>query len=316
MSRIFISYRRDDSAGFAGRLADGLEAALGAGGVFRDVDDIRPGEDFQAAIRHHLENVDAVLVMIGPRWLTAGATSGRRLDDAGDFVRMEIATALASGKPVIPVLVGGATMPAEADLPAPLAGLARRQAVVLSDDSWSADLARLAAALGARASARSAATLGVRRWLPLLAAAGLGLALAAWLLPMEQTPTTEDAGSAQAKPADIVGRWTARVKYDWGDQHDEVFEFKYLGTSLHGTASYLTGRLTIERASLEGEWLRFVTRSQEMLGSDQPWKEVTHRYTGRVTAEGIHFTLESGGGYTLHPPVEFMARRAVAKPAP
>ncbi|MBP8902672.1 MAG: hypothetical protein KBG41_08640, partial [Thiobacillaceae bacterium] len=116
--------------------------------------------------------------------------------------------------------------------------------------------------------------------------------------------------------ADVVGRWTARVKYDWGDQHDEVFEFKYLGTSLHGTASYLTGPLTIERASLEGEWLRFVTRSQEMLGSDQPWKEVTHHYTGRVTAEGIHFTLESGGGYTLHPPVEFMARRAVAKPAP
>ena len=74
---------------------------------------------------------------------------------------------------------------------------------------------------------------------------------------------------------------------------------------------YLTGRLTIEQTKLEGDWLSFVTRSQEMLGDDRPWKEVTHRYTGQVTANGIRFTLESGGGYTIHPPVEFTARRVV-----
>ena len=108
MSGIFLSYRREDSAGFAGRLADRLEAEFAAGSVFRDVDDIRPGEDFQSAIDSQLQAVDAVLVMIGPRWLEARAKYGRRLDDAADLVRVEVATALASGKPVIPVLVSGA----------------------------------------------------------------------------------------------------------------------------------------------------------------------------------------------------------------
>ena len=108
---------------------------------------------------------------------------------------------------------------------------------------------------------------------------------------------------------DVVGRWTAQVKYDWGDQYDEVFEFKYLGDALHGTASYLTGRLTIEQARLKGDWISFTTRSQEMMGSDTPWKEVTHRYTGQVTADGIRFTLESGGGYSIHPPLAFTAQR-------
>ena len=73
MSGIFLSYRREDSAGFAGRLADRLEAEFGAGSVFRDVDDIRPGEDFQSAIDNQLQAVDAVLVMIGPA--LAGATN-------------------------------------------------------------------------------------------------------------------------------------------------------------------------------------------------------------------------------------------------
>jgi hypothetical protein len=315
MSQFFLSYRRDDSAGFAGRLADRLEAAFGAGSVFRDVDDIRPGEDFQTAIHDQLAAVDAVLVMIGPRWLDARTSAGRRLDDAADFVRLEIATALDSGKPVIPVLVGGALMPAEADLPAPLAGLARRQAVVLSDGGWQGDVSRLIASLGPGEAAVASPAGKPRRWIMGAVAALLGLILIAWLIPNWRA-TAPEPPVVEKKPADIAGRWNAKVKYPWGDEHDEVFEFKHLGGKLHGTASYLTGRLSIEQASLEGEWLRFVTRSQEMLGSDQPWKEVTHRYTGQVTPEGIRFTLESGGGYTVNPPVEFIARRIAAKPAP
>ena len=116
MAHIFLSYRRDDSAGFAGRLADALETEFGAGSVFRDVDDIRPGEDFIQAIEFHLREVGAVLVMIGPHWLVTGAEGQRRLDDPRDFVRQEIQAALASGKPLIPLLVGGASMPSEANL--------------------------------------------------------------------------------------------------------------------------------------------------------------------------------------------------------
>ena len=102
MARIFLSYRRDDSAGFAGRLADALEAEFGVGSVFRDVDDIQPGEDFAQAIQFQLRESGAVLVMIGPFWLNGR----RRLDDPGDFVRQEIETALESKKPLIPLLVG------------------------------------------------------------------------------------------------------------------------------------------------------------------------------------------------------------------
>jgi hypothetical protein len=310
VSALFLSYRRDDSAGFAGRLADALEAAFGAGSVFRDVDDIRPGEDFTRAINVQLKSVDAVLVMIGPHWLAGGADGRRRLDTADDFVRMEIEAALASDKPVIPLLVGAARMPDATDLPPALAGLARRQAVVLSDSNWRGDVERLVASLRVLLPKPSEKP-RARRWvLAGTAVAVLLGASAAFHFGTEsrRPPSPVVAQSADSQLSDISGRWTARVKYDWGDQHDEVFEFKVLGNRLHGTASYLTGRLTIEHATLEGDWLRFTTRSQEMLG-DSPWKEASHQYVGKVTPGHIEFTLETTGGYSVHPPVEFVARR-------
>jgi hypothetical protein len=312
MPRLFLSYRRDDSAGFAGRLADALEREFGAGSVFRDVDDIRPGEDFVQAIRDQLADVGAVLVMIGPRWLTAGADGRRRLDDPQDFVRREIQAALASGKPVIPLLVGGAVMPATADLPDAIADLSRRQAVVLSDGGWWNDVRGLVESLRPLLPGAGRPP-NARRWvLRGLAMAGVVGVVLLWAFQAWRPPPTVTRPEHPAAVADIAGRWTARVKYDWGDEHDEVFEFKWMGKELHGSASYLTGRLAIEQARLEGDWLGFVTRSQEMLGSTLPWKEVTHRYKGQVTVDGIRFTLESGGGYTVHPPVEFVARRAPA----
>jgi len=313
MNAIFLSYRRDDSAGFAGRLADALEAEFGHGSVFRDVDDIRPGDDFVQAIESHLRDVSAVLVMIGPNWLGASSGGKRRLDDAGDFVRQEIQAALASGKPLIPLLVSNATMPLEADLPAAIAGLSRRQAVVLSDNNWRGDVERLMKDLRTRLPDRGN-LLVKRRWVPVLvgaviAVAAMGWAFQAWRSPPPLAVPAQPAASPTVT-ADVTGRWTVRIKYDWGDQYDEVFEFKYLGEALHGTASYQTGRLTIEQAKLKGDWISFITRSHEMLGSNTPWKEVTHRYTGQVTPEGIRFTLESGGGYSIHPPLTFTAQRA------
>ncbi len=307
MSAIFLSYRRDDSAGFAGRLADALEAAFGSGSVFRDVDDIRPGDDFVHAIESHLRSVDAVLVMIGPHWLAPAANQQRRLDAPDDFVRLEIQAALSSGKPLIPLLVGGAKMPSEADLPPSLAALARRQAVVLSDGSWRGDVERLVANLQS-AVPRARTKPLAHRWA--LAGAAVAALMGAYAIYQAISDTPRPPPTVVATPpAEMAGRWTAKVTYDWGDQHEEVFEFKTLGGKLHGTASYLTGRLTIENPSLEGEWLRFTTRSQEMLG-DNPWKETSHRYTGKVSADRIEFTLETTGGYSIHPPVEFVARRA------
>ena len=324
-SSFFLSYRRDDGAGFAGRLADALEHTFGPGSVFRDVDDIGPGEDFIHTIESQLRDVRAVLVMIGPHWLAAGPDGRRRLDAQDDFVHLEIQAALASGKPLIPLLVGGARMPVEADLPPALAGLARRQAVVLSDVHWRSDIERLVASLRALVpNAHAEQGLSrTRRWvLAAAVVAGLVGALAVFRFlpdPTQPTPPAPVAARAQTSSgagqrADIAGRWTARVKYDWGDEHTEVFEFKYLGDTLHGSASYLKGRLTIEHATLKGDWLRFSTRSQEMLG-DSPWKEARHDYIGKLTPAGIAFTLETTGGYSIHPPVEFIARRS-SSPAP
>jgi hypothetical protein len=305
MPRIFLSYRRDDSAGFAGRLADALEAEFGAGSVFRDVDDIRPGEDFVTAIQSRLREAAAVLVMIGPRWIgQAGENS--RLHEPGDFVRQEIEAALASGKPVFPLLVGGAAMPNEDKLPASISGLARKQAVSLLDGNWHHDVQKLIASLRPLLPVDIQVHAG-RRKLILGLAGGAGLILLGFGLRQWRKPPPV----AETKSIDISGRWTARVKYGWGDEYDEIFEFKNLNNRLHGSATYLTGRLVIEQAKLEGEWLSFQTRSQEMLGSDNPWKEVIHRYTGRVTTNEIQFTLENTGGYSVYAPQEFTARREV-----
>jgi hypothetical protein len=304
LNTLFLSYRRDDTAGFAGRLADALEAAFGSGSVFRDVDDIRPGDDFVNALESQLSSVDAVLVMIGPRWLEAGPDEQRRLDAPDDFVRLEIQAALDSGKPLIPLLVGGANMPAEAVLPPALAPLARRQAVVLSDGNWRGDVDRLVVSLRSTLP-KARAKPFANRWILIAIAATLIGVYAIFRIVLD-TPRPSSAVLV-SPPGEITGSWTAQVKYDWGDQHHEVFEFKTLGSTLHGTASYLTGRLTIEHASIEGQWLRFTTRSQETLG-DSPPKETTHQYTGKITPERIEFTLETTGGYSIHPPVEFVAR--------
>lgn len=315
MSALFLSYRRDDSAGFAGRLADALETAFGTGSVFRDVDDIRPGADFVQTIESQLRTVSAVLVMIGPHWLALGADGRRRIDAPDDFVQLEIHAALASGKPLLPLLVGGARMPGAADLPPALAGLARRQAVLLSDTHWRRDVERLVADLRTLLPAAPGGR-RVPRW---QWAAGLALALlgaaALWFFLSPSSITAPPPAVTARAAADVSGRWHARVKYDWGDVHDEVFEFKTLGGKLHGSASYLTGRLSIEHAALDGDWLRFSTRSQEQLG-DSPWKETTHQYIGQVTPDGIAFALETTGGYSVHPPIEFVARRpSGAEPA-
>jgi len=144
MNDIFISYRRNDSAGHAGRLFDRLKDRLGAEHVFMDVTDLRPGQDFAVELEHAVAKANCVLAVIGPRWLNAVDASGRRrIDDPDDFVRREVGAALSKGASVIPVLVNGATMPRADELPEALRSLARRQAIDLSDQRWDSDLVEL-----------------------------------------------------------------------------------------------------------------------------------------------------------------------------
>jgi len=161
MAEIFLSYRRQDSQSATGRLADDLEARFGDERVFRDRE-IAAGDDFVAAIRRSVESSTVVLVVVGPHWLAATDAQGRRrLDDPGDFVRLEIELALAGGVAVVPVLVEGAKMPAAAELPPSLAAFARCQAVELSDQRWRFDVETLIASLQSRFGIDAAANASI-----------------------------------------------------------------------------------------------------------------------------------------------------------
>jgi hypothetical protein len=142
--RIFISYRRDDSIGYAGRLQGDLSRRYSDEHVFRDIE-IPPGADFGEYITSLVDKCNIVLAVIGPRWLDARDREGqRRLDDPQDWVRLEIERALArDGVEVIPVLVDGAKLPPREELPASLLGLRRRNAFELSDRRWDYDLEEL-----------------------------------------------------------------------------------------------------------------------------------------------------------------------------
>lgn len=144
MPRIFISYRRDDSIGHAGRLHDRLSDHLGDDQVFMDIDDIQSGKDWVKVIENAVGSCDVLIALIGKQWLTiTDAKERRRLDDPKDFVRLEIATALKRDILVIPVLVRGATMPRSQDLPTPLKKLVSHNPLQLSDSRFRPDVNRL-----------------------------------------------------------------------------------------------------------------------------------------------------------------------------
>ncbi len=149
MSRaIFISYRRSDSEGEAGRLSDVLSHRFSDQAVFMDVDAIQPGRDFRKAIEESVEGCAVLLTIIGPNWLEARNAAGeRRLEEQNDYVRLEIGAALRRDIPVIPVLVRGGRIPQPEQLPAEIADLAYRNGVELTHARWKSDLQVLIHAL-------------------------------------------------------------------------------------------------------------------------------------------------------------------------
>jgi len=200
MSGIFISYRRQDSQGSAGRLADTLKAQFAHNQIFRDIETIEPGVDFVEAIERALGSCVVLLAVIGPRWLSATDKNGRRrLDDTNDYTRVEIAAALQRKVRVIPVLVDGAAMPDAEELPDDLKTLARRQASELSDKRWDFDVrqlvqtiekipgiekrseAQLGAASASAANVTPAPSSKAGLWAGVAALVIIGIALAAWL---------------------------------------------------------------------------------------------------------------------------------------
>ncbi len=148
MDQIFISYRREDSEGFARSLFQSLVHRFGKDKVFMDVEAISLGMDFVEAIDKSLADCGALLVLIGKDWVDCKDTAGvRRLEKDDDFVRTEVARAIERKIRVIPVLVKGAPMPKVEDLPKELQSLTRRQASELRHERWDPDVEHLASNL-------------------------------------------------------------------------------------------------------------------------------------------------------------------------
>jgi len=144
VSGVFINYRGEDSDTAAVLIDRELTARLGSDRVFLDSRSIPAGAEFAEELLGRLRACSVLVVVIGPRWLTLTDEAGeRRIDDPRDWVRREIAEALARGLRVVPVLTGGAALPAEADLPADIAGLSSRQYLPLRHRYTRPDLAFL-----------------------------------------------------------------------------------------------------------------------------------------------------------------------------
>ena len=144
-STIFVSYRRDDAAHVTGRMADALASRVGRENVFVDVDSVAPGEDFVRKIESTIQASDIFLAVIGASWLNAATPQGqRRIDLPGDFIRLEVKSALAAGIRIIPVLVDGADMPRADELPEDIRQLVRHNAVLINHTTFSRDMQALA----------------------------------------------------------------------------------------------------------------------------------------------------------------------------
>jgi hypothetical protein len=180
-----------------------------------DVDSLPPGADFLSVINETVGQSDVVLALIGPSWLDARDAEGRRrLDDPSDYVRLEVATALARQIRVVPILVGGAAMPPATALPPDLAGLAGKHAFAISDDSWRTRVVQLTRTLEYGEASLEAAPASWRRRLrgkPARLAAcavvvlvGVGVGLSRLLASGPTAPRVPGSGGVAAvMPKDI-----------------------------------------------------------------------------------------------------------------
>jgi hypothetical protein len=293
MPGVFISYRREDSSAWAGRLFDILSARFGRNNIFMDLDGIEGGDDFVTVIENKLQISDVLLAVIGNHWLTAAEANGtRRLDNPRDFVRLEIGKALERNIRVVPVLVGGATVPRPEDLPEDLKELSERQAVEIRDAHFHQDAEQLLGLLHKRSK---------RRWAAGLAAIAAVILLACSLLLFRH-----------ARTAHVVGDWSAIVGYDWGDKYPEKFHFEEDGAQLSGSASFLGVDRGILDGKITGDHISFTTKTLVSINSEEKTHEDKHYYKGTLADNAIQFTMITDSEVESHVPIHFTAKRTAA----
>jgi hypothetical protein len=138
--KLFFNYRREETSDLAGRLQDRLSTDFGAENIFKDVDSIRPGQNWRVVLEQSISSSDVVLAIVGRQWLTLSDPSGnRRLDNDKDYVRFELEAARRNGKVVIPVVVQGATIPNPKLLPESIRWLTDFQQIELRPDPFFRD---------------------------------------------------------------------------------------------------------------------------------------------------------------------------------
>jgi hypothetical protein len=274
---IFVSYRRDDAGGHAGRLVDRLTARFGADGVFMDVQDIAPGDRFAASIDETIARCDCLVAVIGPRWVDLMQQRAQGLED---FVRHEIAAALRRDIPVVPVLVGGAPMPSRQVLPADLAALSQRNAVEIRDERFEDDVARLGDALAKIGTVRQ----GWGRRLSARAYVALSVLLIAVVVGPFLIPRPAEV--------DLDGAWVADMQKPGQRPYRIRLTLNHTGERISGLVQYPTGDGPIQDGLLSGSRLSFSTSHVPQFASSP----AVIRYEGEVTNDGIRLTSVDEAG--------------------
>jgi len=253
---IFVSYRRADSAGEAGRLADHLGAIFGTECIFFDVAAIAGGDDWRQRLDTALDACDTMLVVIGRLWLDASG-GARRIDDPKDMVAWEVGRGLSRGLRVVQVLVQGITPPAAETLPPPIAGLAMRQAVSLRHESFAADVRELGAQLRRLRRTRSLfagewRSSDLSKWLPRVIDCGIEGTVAAVSIVDALELLLARSGAAQALSVRYLYEKVIRSQQDAqrGDarvtegtfMQPALFVAGFFGVPLEAVWPYVPGR--------------------------------------------------------------------------
>jgi hypothetical protein len=291
MASIFISYRREDTGGHAGRLCDRLTARFGGDRVFLDIQDIRPGENFATSIEDTIATCDCVIAVIGPRWLEA---IRKRAQSSDDFVRHEIGAALKRHVTVIPVLMGGARMPAAAALPPELSELSHINAIEVRDERFDQDVAELEALLSSTLHVSESPGGGEptrrTRRLVAIAAVAAALALAGYVL---MRPTEKVAADAVVEPVPVVdGDWIAEMRKAGQPPFRIRLQFQRAGDLIGGTVRYPTGEGVMHDAKLAGRTLTFYTTHVPQFES----APATIRFQAEVARDQIRLLATDDGG--------------------
>ena len=287
--------------------------------MYRDVDSFEDGARFPDAIAEQVAKSRVVLVLVGPAWSNARNAAGvRRLEDPSDWVRVEVKDALKRGVCVIPVTVGGATLPEASDLPEDIRDLVMRQARPLRDgDTWGRDMdllvRRIAGELGLLRFGGRRRRIALWCALGVLAAAGLAFGLRDVSIPVarsvgREASTLETTQAARPPVAVWAGSWKSPriTDPDFKDQKFTlIVEFEMIGANLVGRVRDGIATFTVIDPQITGDSVAFYTQSEVTTGGmNRPYKQF---YYGVRTGDTIRFRSWDDLGGT---PFEFTARRA------